>query len=80
MDSVVYWKEHSSFQQINQFVSGLEVITDAAKRSVQFDCDYNEILTMTTKKAYFRLCNKHAKLLPHQNKPFQTISYFFVFN
>ena len=45
MDSVVYWKEDSSFQQINQFVSGLEVINDVAGRSVQFGSDYNEILT-----------------------------------
>ena len=30
MDSVVCWKEDSSFQQISQFVSGLEVINDAA--------------------------------------------------
>ena len=49
MDSVVYWKEDSSFQQISQFVSGLEVINDAAERSVQFDIGYNEILTATTK-------------------------------
>ena len=45
MDSVAYWKEDSSFQQISQFVSGLEVINGAAERSVQFDSDYNEILT-----------------------------------
>ena len=49
MDSVVYWIEGSSFQHINQFVSGLEVINDAAERSVQFGSDYNEILTTTTK-------------------------------
>ena len=45
MDSVVCWKEDFSFQQINQIVSGLEVINDAAKCSVKFGSDYNEILT-----------------------------------
>ena len=45
MDSVVCWKEDSSFQQINQFVLGLKVINDAAGRSVKFGCDYNKILT-----------------------------------
>ena len=59
MGSVVYWKEHSSFQQISQIVSGLKVINDAAERLLQFDSDCNEILT----KAYFRLYNKHAGLL-----------------
>ena len=55
MDLVLYWKEDSSFQQVNQFVSGLKVISDAAGRSVQFESDYNEIsttneiLTITTK-------------------------------
>ena len=49
MGSVVYWKEHSSFQQISQIVSGLKVINDAAGRLLQFDSDYNEILTTTTK-------------------------------
>ena len=44
MDSVVCWKEDSSFQQISQFVSGLEVINDAAERSVKFGSGYNEIL------------------------------------
>ena len=47
MGSVVYWKEHSSFQQISQIVSGLKVINDAAERLLQFDSDYNEILTTT---------------------------------
>ena len=47
MDSVIYWKEHSSFQQISQIVSGLKVINDAAERLLQFDSDYNEILTTT---------------------------------
>ena len=50
MDSVIYWKEHSSFQQISQIVSGLKVINDAAERLLQFDSDYNEILTTTTTK------------------------------
>ena len=45
MDSAVYWKEDSSFQQISQIVSRLEVINDAVEHSVQFDSDYNEILT-----------------------------------
>ena len=45
MDSAVYWKEDSSFQQISQIVSRLQVINDAAERSVQFDSDHNEILT-----------------------------------
>ena len=49
MDSVIYLKEHSSFQQISQIVSGLKVINDAAERLLQFDSDYNEILTTTTK-------------------------------
>ena len=49
MGSVVYWKEHSSFQQISQIVSGLKVINDAAECLLQFDSDYNEILTTTTK-------------------------------
>ena len=39
MDSVIYWKEHSSFQQISQIVSGLKVINDAAERLLQFDSD-----------------------------------------
>ena len=45
MNSVVYWKENSSFQRINQIVSGSEVINNAAERSVKFDGDYNENLT-----------------------------------
>ena len=45
MDSIVCWKEDTSFQQINQIVSDLEVTDDAAERSVQFDSDYNDILT-----------------------------------
>ena len=45
MDSIVCWKEDTSFQQINQIVSDLEVTNDAAERSVQFDSDYNDILT-----------------------------------
>ena len=49
MDSVVCWKEDSSSQQISQIVSGLEVINDAAGRSVNFDSEYNESLTRTTK-------------------------------
>ena len=49
MDSAIPWKEDSSFQQISQIVSGLEVINYAAEHSVQFDSDYNEILTSTTK-------------------------------
>ena len=39
----------SSFHQISQIVSGLKVINNAAERSLQFDSDYNEILTTTTK-------------------------------
>ena len=75
MDSVVCWKEDSSFQQIIQIVSGLEVINDAAGRSVQFDSDYNEILRTTTK--HTSGCITYTqKLLPHQNKPFQKISDF----
>ena len=45
MNPVIYWEEDSSSQQINNIVSGLEVTDDAAGRSVQFDSDYNEILT-----------------------------------
>ena len=45
MGSVVYWKEDSSFQQITQIISGLKVINDGTVHSVQFDSDYNEILT-----------------------------------
>ena len=45
MDSVVYWKKDSFFQQINQFVSRSEVINEAGGRLVKFDSDYNEILT-----------------------------------
>ena len=55
MDSVVYRKEDCSFQQISQSVSELEVINDAAKRSVQFDSDYNKILTTTTKHILGRI-------------------------
>ena len=44
MNSIVCWKEDSS-QQINRIVSGLVVIADATERSVQFDNDYNEMLT-----------------------------------
>ena len=49
MGSVAFWKEDSSCQQISQIVSGLKVINNAAERSLQFDSDYNEILTTTTK-------------------------------
>ena len=45
MGSAVYWREDSSFQEISQIVSGLELINDAAELSVQFDNNYNEILT-----------------------------------
>ena len=45
MDSVVCWKEDSFFQQLNQLVSGLEGINDAAEHSVKFGSDYNKILT-----------------------------------
>ena len=45
VDSAVYWREDSSFQEISQIVSGLELINDAAELSVQFDNNYNEILT-----------------------------------
>ena len=45
MDSVVCWKEDSSFQQIHQIVSGLEVINHGAEHLVKFVSDYNEILT-----------------------------------
>ena len=45
MGSVAYKKEDSFFQQISQIFSRLEVINDATERSVQFDSDYNEILT-----------------------------------
>ena len=45
MGSVVDWKEDFSFRQISQIVSELEVINYVAERSVQFDSDYNEILT-----------------------------------
>ena len=78
MDSVVYWKEDSSFQQISQIVSGLEVVNDAAERSVQFDSDYNEILKTTTKHILGRITNTQDFYL--HNKPFQKISDFFVFN
>ena len=37
--SSIYWKEYSSFQQISQSVSGLEVIDDATERSVHFDSE-----------------------------------------
>ena len=47
MNSVLCWKEDSSFQQINQIVLGLEVINDVAERSVQFGSN-EEILTTTT--------------------------------
>ena len=43
MDLVAYWKQESPFQQINQFVSELAVINDAAERSVKFGGDYDEI-------------------------------------
>ena len=43
MNSIVCWKDSS--QQINRIVSGLVVIADAAERSVQFDNDYNKMLT-----------------------------------
>ena len=48
------------FQQINQIVSGLEVINDAAERSVQFDSDYNEILPTTTKHILGRIDGLHV--------------------
>ena len=48
MDSSIRWKEDSSFQH-SQIVSGYKVINDVAEHSVQFDSDYNEILTSTTK-------------------------------
>ena len=77
MGLVVHWKEDSSFQQISQIVSGLEVINDAAERSVQFDSDYNEILTTTTKHASGCVTNMQEFYL--HNKPFQKISDFFLF-
>ena len=77
MGSVVYWKEDSSLQQIGQIVSGLEVINDAAKRSVQFDRDYNKILTTTTKHILGRITNQ--KDFYQHYKPFHKISDFFVF-
>ena len=75
MGSVVYWKEDSSFQQISLIVSGLEVINDAAERSVQFDSDYNEILTTTTKHLLGRITNTQD--FYQHIKPFQKISDFF---
>ena len=78
MGSVVYWKEDSSFQQISQIVSGLEVVNDAAERSVQFDSDYNEILKTMTKHILGRITNMQD--FYQHNKPFQKISDFFVLN
>ena len=57
MGSVEYWKEDSSFLTNQQIVSGLEVINDAAERSVQFDSDCNEILTTTIKHILGRITN-----------------------
>ena len=74
MGSVVYWKEDSSFQQISQNVSGLEVINDAAERSVQFDSDYNEILTTTTKHIFGR------RTFTNTINLFKHYLIFFVFN
>ena len=74
MDSVVYWKEDSSFQQITQIVSGLDVINDAAERSVQFDSDYNKILT--TKHTLGSIT--YTQDFYWHNKPFQKISDFFL--
>ena len=78
MDSVVHWKEDSSFQQISQIVSGLEVVNDAAERSVQFDSDYNEILKTTTKHILGHITNTQD--FYQHIKPFQKISDFFVLN
>ena len=69
MGSVVYWKEDSSFQQISQIVSGLEVVNDAAERSVQFDSDYNEILKTMTKHILGRITNMQD--FYQHNKPFK---------
>ena len=72
MDTVVYWEKDSSFQQINQIVSGSKVTNAAAERSVKFGSDYNEM--NNNDKAYFRMLNKHPGLsLTHQNKLFQKI-------
>ena len=57
MGSVEYCKEDSSVLSISQIVSGLEVINDAAERSVQFDSDCNEILTTTIKHILGRITN-----------------------
>ena len=54
MDSVVYWKEDSSFHQFNQIGSGFEVTNDAAEHSVKLGSDYNEILT-TNKQQRHRI-------------------------
>ena len=77
-DSAVCWKEDSSFQQICQFVSELEIIYNAAERSVHSDSDYNEISTSTTKHtlSYTTITQDFY----WHNKPFRKISDFFVFN
>ena len=77
MGSIVYRREDFSFQQISHIVSGLEVINHAAERSVQFDSDYNEILTTTTKHILGRITN--TLNFCKYNKPFQNISDFFLF-
>ena len=65
MDSVLYWKEDSSFQQINQFVLRLKIINDADERSVKFDSDYNEILatnkTLTTTTKHTSDCTTNTQ-------------------
>ena len=67
MDSAICWKEDSSFQQINQTVSGLKVINDAGERSVQFDSDCNEILTTTE---ILRTTTKHTSGCRTNNEDF----------
>ena len=54
---IIWWKENSSFYQINQIVSGLEVINDVAESLVKFGSDYNKNLQQmnNSNKAYFRL-------------------------
>ena len=70
MDSVVCWKEDSSFQQINQMVSGLKVVNDAAERSVKFGSDYNEILTTNEqqRQSILQVVEKTRRTFPNTSK------------
>ena len=80
MDSVVYWKEDSSFQQISQFVSELKVINDTAERSVEFGSVYNQILTKEPRRqSILQVVQQTRKTFATSKQTFsKTIEFFLI--